>query len=285
MKIVRDRHKKTLTIDQIDYANKIVKRFGQENCKPVTTPLPGGYKPQSFKGVATAQNRSKYQSIIGSLLYLTLGTRPDIAYAVILMSQFMTNPSEEHINKALHIVKYVSSTTNAKITYDGKNKEGLVAYADADWGSDHDTRKSVTGYVVKLAGAPISWVSRKQKTIALSSTEAEYMSLSDTARQLVWMQSLFGELGFKVHNIELYIDNQGAIFLAQNEAQEHRSKHIDIRYHYVRECIQEGKVVLVYIPTYEQTADILTKNLAAPKFQELRSEIGVQIYQRGGVSR
>ena len=123
MKIVRDRYRKLITIDQIDYANKIVKRFGQENCKPVTTPLPGGYKPQSFKGVATAQNRSKYQSIIGSLLYLTLGTRPDIAYAVILMSQFMTNPLDEHIQKALHSIKYVSSIANACITYNGENRE------------------------------------------------------------------------------------------------------------------------------------------------------------------
>jgi hypothetical protein len=285
MKIVRDRHKKQITIDQIEYANKIVKRFGQENCKPVTTPLPGGYKPQSFDGEATSEQRSQFQSIIGSLLYLTLGTRPDIAYAVILMSQFMVNPSEEHIQKSLYIIKYVRSTVNAKITYDGRDREGLIAYADADWAADNISRKSVTGYIVRLAKGPVSWVSRKQKTIALSSTEAEYMSLSDTARQLVWMQSLYNELGFKVHGIELNIDNQGAIFLAQNQMQEHRSKHIDIRYHYVRECVEDGRVKLVYIPTNEQAADILTKNLSYVKFRELRSNIGLHIYQRGGVSK
>src|SRR6266568_9444280 len=187
MKIVQDRARKTLTIDQIDYASKIVKCFGQENCKPVTTPLPGGYKPLICDEQATKENISLYQSIIGSLLYLTLGTRPDIAYAVILMSQFMVNPSEEHIKKALYIVKYVKSMLNAKITYNGRNKEGLIAFADADWAADVASQKSVTGNVVKLAGGPVSWVSRKQKTIALSSTEAEYMSLSDTARQLIWI--------------------------------------------------------------------------------------------------
>jgi hypothetical protein len=164
MKIQQDRKNKTLTIDQIDYAKKVVQRFGQENCHNVATPLPGGYKPESQSPVdengkpnpnykkATPQDIHKYQSIIGSLLYLTLGTRPDIAYAVILMSQYMVNPSKEHINKALHIVKYVKSTINAKIVYNKGEKEGLVGYANADWGSCKETGKSITAYLIKLAG-------------------------------------------------------------------------------------------------------------------------------------
>ena len=174
---------------------------------------------------------------------------------------------------------------NVTLTYNEKNKEGLITYADADWAADNITRKSITGNLVKLAGAPVSWVSRKQKTIALSSTEAEYMSMSDTARQLIWIKSLYHELGFKVHGIELNIDNQGAIFIGQNQMTEHRSKHIDIRYHFVRQHVEDGKVKLVYIPTNEQAADILTKNLAYPKFKDLRLQIGVQITQQGGVSK
>ena len=138
-----------------------MKCFGQENCKKVTTPLPGGYKPLKNDGQATKQEIQQFQSIIGSLLYLTLGSRPDIAYAVILLSQFMANPSKEHINKAMNIIKYVRSTVNAKITYNGRNKEGLIAYADADWASDSIDRKSVTGFIIILAGAPIGWISRK----------------------------------------------------------------------------------------------------------------------------
>ena len=277
MKIVQDRQNQLLTIDQIDYAMKVVKHFGQENAKPARTPLPAGYVPKPNNGTATSEQRSYYQSIIGSLLYLTLGTHPDIAYAVIMMSQFMVNPSEEHIQKALYIVKYVATNPNGKIIYNGKQKEGFVAYSDADWAGDQISRKSVTGYIIKLAGGPVSWVSRKQKTVALSSTEAEYMSLSDTSRQIIWIESLFHEIGMFLKNIQLGVDNQGAIFLASNPAQEHRSKHIDIRYHYVRGCIEEGKVELVYIPTNEQLADILTKNLSFDKFAQLRSKIGIVI--------
>jgi hypothetical protein len=228
MKIVRDRNNKKLIIDQIDYAKKVVERFGQQNAKPTYVPLPVGYQPKANEGTAKPEQRSYYQSIIGSLLYLALGTRPDIVHAVIMMSQFMVNPSEDHINKSLHIVRYVNTNLNSKIGYDGKQEEGFIAYADADWASDHISQKSVTGYIIKLAGGAVSWVSRKQKTVALSSTEAEYMCLSDTTRQIIWIESLFKELNFDISNVALCGDNQGAIFLASNPAQEHRSKHIDI---------------------------------------------------------
>ena len=272
-----------IVLDQIDYAKKVVERFGQSNAKPCRTPLPAGYVPAEFKGMATSTQRSYYQSIIGSLLYLCLGTRFDITNAVILMSQFMVNPSEEHINKSLYIIKYINSTINGKIMYNGEFSQGFLAYADADWAADKISRKSVTGYVILLAAGPVCCVSRKQKTIALSSTEAEYMSLSDTARQLSWILSLYNEIGIKLKYIPLGIDNQGAIFLAENAAQEHRSKHIDIRYHYVRECIQLGKVKLFHVPTHLQLADILTKNLSFDRFNDLRCRIGLEIPQRRGV--
>ena len=203
MKIVQDRKKKLIILDQIDYAKKIVKRFGQEEAKPVRTPLPAGYTPAANNSTATSQERSYYQSIIGSLLYLTLGTRYDITQAVIMMSQFMVNPSREHIAKALYIVKYVNSTINGKLIYNGFDNKGLIAYSDADWAGDQITRRSVTGNLVLLAGGPISWISRKQKTVALSSTEAEYMSLSDCSRQIMWIKSLFNEIGFDTGPIEL----------------------------------------------------------------------------------
>jgi hypothetical protein len=206
-----------------------------------------------------------------------LGSRPDIAHAVIMMSQFMVNPSEDHIQKALHIVRYINTHSHAEIWYDGLQQEGFIAYADADWASDTISRKSVTGYIIKLAGGAVSWVSRKQKTVALSSTEAEYMCLSDTTRQIVWIQALYKELGFNISNTALCGDNQGAIFLASNPAQEHRSKHIDIRYHYIRECVNEKKVVLFYVPTTEQTADIMTKCLSHEKFKNFRNQLGITV--------
>jgi hypothetical protein len=194
-----------------------------------------------------------------------------------MMSQFMVNPSEDHINKSLHIICYVNTNLNSKIGYDGKQQEGFIAYADADWASDHISRKSVTGYIIKLAGGAVSWVSQKQKTVALSSTEAEYMCLSDTTRQIIWIESLFKEMNFDISNIALCGDNQGAIFLASNPAQEHRSKHIDIQYHYIRECVEEKKVILHFVPTTEQIADIMTKCLSYDKFKKFRNQLGITI--------
>ena len=257
----------------------MVKRFGQDEANPVRTPLPAGYHPEANSGTATPQERSYYQSIIGSLLYLTLGTRYDITHAVIMMSQFMVNPSKEHIQKALYIVKYVKSTINGKLTYNGFQNEGIIAYADADWAQDPIMRRSVSGNLVIMAGCPISWISRKQRTVALSSTEAEYMSMSDCSRQVMWIKSLFSELGYNIGPVDLMVDNKGAIFLAKNPAQEKRSKHIDIRYHYVRERVEEQDVLVKHVPTDEQLADILTKNLTWVKFKELRDQIGIEIPQ------
>jgi hypothetical protein len=275
MRILRDRHSMKLSIDQNDYALKVVQRFGQHNCKPVRTPLPAGCVSEENKETCTSEQRSYFQSIIGSLLYLALGTRPDIEFAVIHMSQFSANPSEKHIQQALYIIRYVASTLDAKITYDGKSKEGFIAYADADWAGDPINRKSVTSYVVKLAGSVVSWKSRKQKTLAHSSTEAEYMALSDASRQISWIQNLYKEIGFKIESTILCGDNQGAIFIGSNPTTEKRTKHIDIRFHYIRECIEEGKIILYYIPTKEQIADILTKNLSFDKFKYLRSKLGL----------
>ena len=194
-----------------------------------------------------------------------------------MMSQFMVNPSEDHINRSLHIVRYINTNSNAKICYDGKGQEGFIAYADADWASDPITRKSITGNIIKLAGGAVSWISRKQKTVALSSTEAEYMCLSDTARQITWIESLFGEIGFSISSFALCGDNQGAIFLALNPAVDGKSKHIDIKYHHIRECVLEKRIVLHFVPTTEQIADIMTKCLSYDKFKKFRNLLGITI--------
>jgi hypothetical protein len=184
MKIVRDRKLRKLWIDQNDYALKVVNRFGLRDSKKTSVVLPTGYTQEPNLGTCTSERRTYYQSVIGSLLYLALGTRPDITYAVIMMSQFSANPSETHVTKALHIVRYVASTLSAKICYNAggaRNRDGeifgfhkgLIAYADADWATDPIQRKSVTGHCVLLAGGVISWTSVQQSTRAHSSTEAE----------------------------------------------------------------------------------------------------------------
>jgi hypothetical protein len=199
-----------------------------------------------------------------------LGTRPDLAYSVIKMSQYSANPSEDHLNRALYIVRYLAYTKDTCITFNGLAKNAsFTTYCDTDWAGDLETRRSTTGYCIFLADAIVSWCSRRQKVVVLSSTEAEYIAMTESARQLVWIRNLFKEIGHEIkHPLPLNCDNQGAMFLAENPAQEGRSKHIAIKYHYIREAVQEHKQLeLFYVPTQDQRADIFTKNVTFDKFR------------------
>ena len=192
------------------------------------------------------------------------------------MSQFCVNPSPDHISRALYIVKYIAHTLDTQITY-ARNGQGFVAFSDADWATDHETRVSVTGYALTLAGGAVCWVSRKQKTVALSSTEAEYMAMSDTSRQIMWITNLYIEIGLPQGSIDLLCDNQGAIFSASNPVTQHKSKHIAIRYHYIRERVENKDINLYYIPTNQQVADLMTKNLDKNKIKFFLNELGITI--------
>lgn len=188
MRITRDRTKRRLTLDQGEYLQRVLERFKFEN-KPTRTPLPSGYKPSLNPKQASTQIRKSFQQVIGSLLYIMLGTRPDIAFAVIRLSQFSANPSEEHLEKAFYICCYLLSTPDYTLVFDGSSGQGITAFSDSDWVSDEIMRRSTTGYFIQIAKGPVSWLSRRQKTVALSSTEAEYMALSDCSRQVVWICS------------------------------------------------------------------------------------------------
>ena len=159
-----------------------------------------------------------------------IGTRPDIAFAVTKLAQSAARPSEEHFNKELYICHYLRGTSKYCLTYDSTLGQGLIACTNSDWASDSNNRRSQTGYFLKLAGGAISWMSHAQKTVALSSTEAEYMALSDCSRQVVWMHTLMGELSYHLRPVPICGDNQGSIFIASNPVTEKWSKHIDIHY-------------------------------------------------------
>ena len=207
-----------------------------------------------------------------------LGTRPDIAFAVTKLAQFAANPSQEHLDKVLYICHYLCGTQEYRLTYDGVSGQGLAACTDSDWASDPTKRRSQTGFFLKLAGGLISWTSRAQKTVALSSTEAEYMALSDCSRQVVWMHTLLGELGYRLKPVPICGDNQGSIFIASNPVTEKRSKHIDIRYHYIREVIERKLVELFFIDGDNNPADMLTKNLGRVKFYKFRALLGLEFF-------
>jgi hypothetical protein len=271
MRITRDRTKRTLRLDQSPYAAKVAERFGQVNAKPVSTPLPSGYNPSPNSLEADSSLRSRYQSVIGSLLYIMLGTRPDLAYSVIKMSQYSANPSEDHLQKAIYIVRYLAQTTNLCITYaaDGPTN-GIIAYSDTDWAGDIETSRSTTGYSIYLGNGIVSWLSKRQKRVRLSSTEAEYCGMTECCKQIQWIRNLFKEISFPLPPVPLCADNQGAIFLASNPAQEGRTKHVRIPEHYIREAVEFGEVVLYFVPTNLQFSDIFTKNLGKIAFERGR---------------
>ncbi|PIL28349.1 hypothetical protein GSI_09500 [Ganoderma sinense ZZ0214-1] len=262
-------------LDQRAYLEKVLDRCGMMNARPALTPLPAGYIPAPNTGQATPELRSRYQKVIGSLLYLMLGTRPDLAFAVTKLAQHAANPTEDHLSKALHICRYLVGTKNYALVYNGDSQLGLIAGTDSDWASDPYTRRSQPGFMLKLANCAFSWVSRAQKTIALSSTEAEYMAMSDCSRQVVWVHNLLAELGYHIGRVPLSGDNQGSIHIGQNPVTESRSKHIDIRYHYIREVYDRGITDIFYVEGTNNPADIFTKNLGTVKFHHFRPYLGL----------
>jgi hypothetical protein len=179
------------------------------------------------------------------------------------------------MDRVKHIGRYLVGTKDYTLTYNGAGRAGLIHYTDSDWGSDPIKRRSTTGFFGTLAGGAIHWTSRMQKTVAQSSTEAEYMALSDCGRQAAWLRSLFSELGIKMGPLPVYGDNQGSIFLASNPLTEKRTKHIDIKYHYIRDLLEEEKVELFFVSGNDNPADLLTKSLGHIKFNRFRSQLGL----------
>jgi len=269
-------------VDQADYLRRILKRFGMTDAKMAKTPLPTGYKPEPFQGTSTPQLRSQYQSLIGSLLYLMLGTRPDIAFAVTQMAKFASNPSDEHLNRAMYILRYLVGTRDYALVFDGNTDAGLIAYCDSSYGDDRTEldlkRRSTQGYFFSLATGAIKWHSRTQTLVATSSTMAEYMALSDCARDCAWFKILFNELGKPIDHVPLYGDSRGAIFNSQNPVTQKGIKHIEIRYHYIREQIELGTIKIFYVPTADNIADKFTKNLGPNDFLRHRAGLGLEFY-------
>ena len=243
----------------------VLNHFGMADCKPARTPLPAGavLEKSNSDAPATDSFRQTYQSIIGSILYAMLGTRPDISYAVTRLLQYNANPSEVHLGYAKYILRYLHGTKALCLHYDGASSSGLIAYSDSDWAESRDDRHSTSGFVFLMANCAVSWASRRQPTISLSSTEAEYKSASDTCRQMTWLRTFGEELGDDVTRPSpLCLDNQGSIFLAVNPVIDRRTKHIEIRYHYIRECVERGFVDIFYVSTDKQLADVFTKNVS-----------------------
>ena len=216
-------------------------------------------------------NDIPYRRAVGQLLYITRAARPDIAHAVMAVSRFACNPGKPHWAAVKRILRYLASTIDRGITYRRTSSLQPVGFADSDWGNNTDDRRSITGYMFNMSGAPVAWKSRAQTTVALSSCEAEYMAAADCVKELMWLKNLMGDLKLGLQlPITQYSDNQGAIALAEKPGSQHqRTKHIDVRHHFIREKVEAGTVELKYMPTAKMPADALTKNLPPHTFKRV----------------
>ncbi|KAK1437640.1 hypothetical protein QVD17_03434 [Tagetes erecta] len=265
-------------LGQEQYAKGLVSKFGVKDSKEEVTPMNCNEKLQ-LDDEADKANEEQFRSLVGGLLYLT-HSRPDLAYAVSLISRFMQSPSKIHMGAAKRILKYVASTTKFGIWYKRSQEIDLVGYSDSDWASCVDDRKSISAYVFTLGTGVVSWRSKKQTTVALSSTEAEYISASGATCQALWLRRILEDLGYNIDKATvIYCDNKSAINLSKNPVTDGRTRHIDIKYHFIREMIGKGLINLRFCRTHEQVADVLTKSLSREKFVHFRHNLGVMEFE------
>jgi hypothetical protein len=268
MAIQRDRPARKLFLSQQAYIQKVLESNGMEDCKPASTPywvtdlsrVPAEVTPE----LLDPMEMQKYQSIVGSLLYAANITRIDLAYIVGLLGRFTSQPYNYHLVAARHVLKYLRGTAAKCLVFGPADQEktALEIYTDSNWANESDDRKSTGGHVTIYNGRPISWQSKKQKTIALSSTEAEYYALGEAVREAIFMKQWFKFYCGKDIQIHVKCDNQGALHIADHTTNHNRTKHIDIQHFFVREFVKNGTIKLSYVSTREQLADILTKATA-----------------------
>ena len=259
---------------QRKYLLDVLFRFGMSECKPLTQPIDTNTKLCSSDG-EILEDATTYRSIIGSLIYASI-TRPDLCYVVGVLSQFMQAPTNEHLNAAKRVLRYIKHTINHALFYKCDEELQVKGFSDADWAGSKDDRRSTSGYVFMIGSNPITWSSKKQPTVALSSMEAEYRGLTFATCEAMWLKKLLADLEVHVGIIPIYGDNMASIYLASNPTFHARSKHIEVHYHYVREKVLSKDVEIKFIKTKDQVADMFTKFLDASKLKGFKDVINLQ---------
>ena len=280
----RNRAKGLLCLEQRNYCQKILRRFSMEKCSNLGTPLqPGEHlsceeEPHS-EGEKEEMEKVPYREAVGSLMYLMVSTRPDLAAAVGIVSRFFNNPGRKHWEAVKKVFRYLQKTKNLGLVFRKKSLEDFIlfGYSDADWGTCKDTHRSVTGYVFQLgAENTITWQSKRQGTVALSTAEAETMAAVQAAKEGIWISDFMMQLKVKVGlPLKIFVDNKSAIQILKNPVSHYRTKHMGIQTQFVRELVEDEIFEFQYVPTELQVADVLTKALAPVKMEKALKMLGL----------
>jgi hypothetical protein len=261
-------------LNQGKYTVEVLKRFNMLECKSMNTPMETKLK-LLVDTSSDLIDATLYRQIIGSLMYL-MNTRPDICFAVNTLSQFLVEPRHVHLVAAKHVMRYLKGTMDYGLNYDGDHDFTLSGYTDSDWARSVADRKRTSGCYFSLGSAMISWQSRKQSSISLSTVEAEYIVTCSAKCEAIWIQNLLtGLFNLEMRATVILCDNQSCIKMTENPVFHDRSKHIEIRYHFIHDMVQRGALKLQYISTNEHVTDVLTKRLSRVKFEHFRDKLGI----------
>lgn len=275
MHIQHDRENGSIHMSQIQYLSKVLNKFGMNECKPAATPIEKGLHLTNEP--SDDNSNVPYRELIGCLTYATQTTRPDLCAATNYFSRFQCCYTHEHFTHAKRVLRYIKNSIDINMVYTRDESAGiLIGYADSDWAGDKNDSKSTSGYVFKIFGNTVSWASRKQDVEAQLSAEAEYKALAEALNEAEWIKQFLIELGFTLDKpIPIYEDYQSCMKVAQEPKENKRRKHVAVRYHFVRETVENKIARIIYIPTGEQTADIMTKGLGRIQFLRLRSHLNL----------
>ena len=276
MEISRDREKRTIKISLAAYIRKLLAKFGMSDANPSSTPAEPGLYLRRNNG--SERHNFPYREAVSSLLFAARVSRLDIEYAVNYVSQFLDDHGQDYWQAVKRIMRYLIGTCEFGIVFGSSGSEcddKLKGFTDADFAGCVETRRSRSGYVFLLNGAPVSWLSQRQPIVSLSTTEAEYIALTHGTREAVWLRRMLLDLNVHFTTLPMYVDNKSAINLAHNSEYHKRTKHIDVRFHYVREVVESKQIKIEYIQTSDQLADLFTKPLPKVQFYKLREEMNI----------
>ena len=268
------RSKKGIFISQRKYTLDLLQETGKLGCKPATTPLDRNWKLKITDDDPLVE-RERYQRLVGKLIYLSL-TRPDIAYSVSVVSQFMHSPRKKHLDAVNQILRYLKGTPGKGLLFSKSENRSVECFADADWAGSVEDSKSTTGYCTKVWGNLVTWRSKKQSVVARSSAEAEYRAIAQGVCELIWIKRLLHDLFIPIQEpVKLYSDSQSAISIVHNPVQHDRMKHVRIDRNFIKSEMESGTFSLHYVPTKSQEADILTKALLKSEFELNVGKLGM----------